>query len=405
MRLVRVSVLVFIAGLLRVAPLLSQDQVSAGSGAPQVAKAVGTIKNIQAGSMTVTSSTGVETAATLSSSTRILRVLPGAKDLKDATPLQPQALQPGDVVRVRGYASADGHSINALEVIVFKQAEVAAKQQHDREDWQKRGIGGPVTSIDPAAGTVTISSGGFGASRKITVHIAGNTILRRYAPGSANIDAAKPAPLSQMKVGDQLNARGTRSADGSEMNADEVVFGTFEYVEGTIKAIDAANGTMTVQDPVRKSAVVVKVSTDSQMKKLPPEVAQRIAMRLKGASREGSGDQRNASGQGPQATGRLRAGSEGQAPRGADGGPGAAGPPDLQRMLNRLPNSTLAELQKDDAVMIVATASPDSGAMIAIKVLAGVDPILRGAPSGSASSLLSSWSLGGAGAEGEAAPQ
>jgi hypothetical protein len=68
-----------------------------------------------------------------------------------------------------------------------------------------------------------------------------------------------------------------------------------------------------------------------------------------------------------------------------------------------LPNSTLADLQKDDAVMIVAAASGDSGPLTAIKVLAGVDVILRAAPNRSASSLLSSWSLSASGGEGDAA--
>jgi hypothetical protein len=72
-------------------------------------------------------------------------------------------------------------------------------------------------------------------------------------------------------------------------------------------------------------------------------------------------------------------------------------------MLSRLPNSTLADLQKGDAVMIVATEGSNADAVTAITLLAGVEPILTAAPNRSASSLLSPWSLGGG--EGEAAPQ
>ena len=54
-------------------------------------------------------------------------------------------------------------------------------------------------------------------------------------------DDAKPAPLDQIKVGDQLRARGTRSADGTELTAEEIVSGTFRNIAGTITAIDAAN--------------------------------------------------------------------------------------------------------------------------------------------------------------------
>ncbi len=397
----------------------AQDKPASSSGSAQVAKAVGTIKSIQADSITVAAESGGEVTAKLMSSTKILRVPPGEKDLKNAIALQAQDLQPGDRVLVRGQASTngDGHRIiiTALAVIVMKQSDVAAKQQHDRDDWQKRGVGGLVTKVDAATGAITISSGGMGANRSIAVHIAKDTILRRYAPDSVKFDDAKPAPVDQIKAGDQLRVRGTRNPDGSEVSAEEVVSGTFRNIAGTIKSIDATNNTMTVQDTIAKSVVVVKASPDSQMKKLPAEMAQRIAMRLKGTAGGGSGDQPgvNGQGQGQGTTGQraaptaggARPGTESQAGRGPGGGPGGNGPPDLQRMLSRLPNSTLADLQKGDAVMIVSTEGGNSDVVTAITLLAGVDAILTAAPSRSASTLLSPWSLGAPGGEGEAAQQ
>jgi len=53
-------------------------------------------------------------------------------------------------------------------------------------------------------------------------------------------------------------------------------------------------------------------------------------------------------------------------------------------------------------VIILATASGDSDALTASKLVAGVEPILT-APGGGASSLLSPWSLGAQGGEGESA--
>jgi Domain of unknown function (DUF5666) len=395
--------------------VLAQGKPAGGSGDAQIAKAVGTIKSIQADSITVAAESGGEgdIIGKLMGSTKILRVPPGEKDLKNATALQPQDLQPGDRVLVRGQASTDGDGhtivITALSVIVMKQADVAARQQHDRDDWQKRGVGGLVTNVDAATGTITISSGGMGANRSIAIHIAKDTILRRYAPGSVKFDDAKPAPVDQIKAGDQLRARGTRNPDGSEVSAEEIVTGSFRNIAGIIKAIDAASNTMTVQDAIGKSAVVVKVSPDSQMKKLPAEMAQRIAMQLKGTAGGGSGDQQGANGQGisgqgatPVAAG-ARPGTESQTARGPGGGPGGNGPPDLQRMLSRLPNSTLADLQKGDAVMIVSTEGGSSDAVTAITLLAGVDAILTAATSQSASTLLSPWSLGAPNGEGEAA--
>ena len=200
----------------------------ASSGAP-VAKAVGTIKSIQADSITVAAESGGDVTANLSDTTKILRVPPGEKDLKNAIALQAKDLQPGDRVLIRGQAVAGGdqHTISALSVIVMKQADVAAKQQNDRDDWQKRGAGGLVTKVDIPTSTVTISSGGTGSSKSIAVHITKDTILRRYAPGSVNFDDAKLAPVDQIKAGDQLRARGTRNPDGSEITAEEIVSGCF----------------------------------------------------------------------------------------------------------------------------------------------------------------------------------
>jgi hypothetical protein len=379
---------------------------------PQVSKTVGAIKSIQTDSITVTAESGGEVTAKLTGLTKILRVPPGEKDLKNATALQLQDLQPGDRVLIRGQASANGDpsaaAITALAVIVMKQADVAVKQQHDRDDWQKRGVGGLVTKMDSASSTITISTGGVGANRNVVVHVDKNTILRRYAPGSVKFDDAKPAPLDGIKPGDQLRARGVRSPDGNDLTAEEVVSGAFRNIAGTIKAIDTAANTITVQDAISKSAVVVKVSSDSQMKKLPAEMAQRIATRLKGT---GGGDQASSNGQsqrpgqGVSASGHSSAAGGSEAQSGTDvqagRGAGGNGPPDLQRMLGRLPNSTLADLQKGDAVMIVSSEAGNADAVTAITLLAGVESILTARPNQSASSLLSPWSLSTGGGEGE----
>jgi co-chaperonin GroES (HSP10) len=385
-----------------------QDKPASNSSAAQVAKAVGTIKTIQPDSITVAGESGGEITAKLSASTKILRVPPGEKDLKNATTLQQQDLQTGDRVLVRGQAvSGDEHTIMALSVIVMKQSDVTAKHQHDLEDWQKRGVDGVVTAVDAATGVISISPGRIGPNKSITIHIAKTTILRRYAPGSVQFDDAKPAPVDQIKVGDQLRALGTRSSDGSEVAAEEVVSGSFRNIAGTIKAIDAASNTMTVQDAISKSSVTVKVAPDSQLQKLPTEMAQRIAMRLKSsAAGATSGDRPGSAVQGQSSQGQSGGSTQSasSSPSGShnQAGPGGNGPPDLQRMLSRVPAIKLADLQKGDAVVILATSGGNSDAVTTIKLLAGVEAILTASPNQGASSLLSPWSLG-AGGEGEAA--
>ena len=370
-------------------------QQAANSPAATGVRTLGTIKSLRADAIVVSADSGAEVTAHLSPETRIMRVAPGQKDLTGATPVRVEDLQVGDRVLVRGVPGADAKDVKAASIIVMKQSEVAAKRDKEREDWQKRGVGGLVTAVDLASGTITISAAGLGApAKKLAIHTAKDTVLRRYAPNSVKFDDARIAPLDQVKVGDQLRARGDRSADGAELSAQEVVSGSFRNIAGTVAGIDAGSGTLTVQDAISKKPVTVKIASDSTVKKLPPEMAQRIAMRLKGGN-GGPG----AGGAGAQGAARPPGGGGWQGPGGGPGGERSGGPPDLQRFISRLPDSTLGDLQKGDAVMVVSTEGADSGAVTAITLLAGVEPILTAAPNGAASAILSPWTLGSSSAE------
>jgi hypothetical protein len=68
-------------------------------------------------------------------------------------------------------------------------------------------------------------------------------------------------------------------------------------------------------------------------------------------------------------------------------------------MLSRIPSVTLAELQKEDAVMVVAMQDTDGTGVMAITLLGGVEPILTASPTGAAA-LFAGWNLGTPGGEG-----
>ena len=260
-----------------------------------VQQAVGTIKAITGRIVTLTTDAGANVFATVSDSTRIVRVEPGQTDLKTAVPLNFEELQTGDRVLVRGGLSADGASLAlATSVIAMKHADVAAKQQQTLEDWQKRGVGGLVSAIDPATGVISVSTVTATGPKTVAIHTTKDTILRRYAPDSVKFDDAKVGTLGEVRAGDQLRARGTRSTDGSELAADEIVSGSFRNISGTIDSVDAANNTVTVTDLVTKKPVVVKITAQSQIRKLSPLVAQGLAQRLKGsaAAQQPSGGER-----------------------------------------------------------------------------------------------------------------
>ncbi len=414
MRLVRRNIrLISAAGLIVVCLCSATARSSPGQSAPQpiaqtsaATRPVGTIKSISGNTITLTTDSGSDVTVQVQDATRLLRIAPGQKDLKDATPILLADVQPGDRILVRGKLADDGKSVLALSVIAMKKADIAEKQSREREEWQKHGFGGLVNSVDAAGGTISVAWPSAGEKKTVTVHLSKDTILRRYALDSVKFDDAKPALLDQIKPGDQLRARGSRSADGAEFTADEIVSGTFRNIAGTISALDASAGAITVLDLVSKKPITVKVTADSQLRKLPAPMAQRIAARLKGTSTEAPSSAPAPNGAGTTSNGDQTTKPAAAPPGGSGSGgmarSGGGGAADLQQAIIRMPAATLGDLQKGDAVMVVATEGGPNGVSTVITLLAGVEPILEASPKSSASTILSPWSLSSGGG-GEAA--
>lgn len=389
-------------------PVLAQAATQQSAQTPAVARPVGTIKSISGNIITLTPDSGSDVTIQVQDATKFVRIAPGQKDLKEATPIQLTDVQPGDRILVRGKLADDGKSVVAASIIAMKKADIADKQSREREEWQKHGTGGLVSSVDTASNTISVALPAVGEKKNVAVHLSKDTILRRYAPDSVKFDDAKPAPVDQIKPGDQLRARGSRSPDGTEFTADEIVSGTFRNIAGTISALDASAGTITVQDLASKKSITVRITSESQLRKLPQPMAQRIAARLKGTPPDASatapapGSTTPAANAGAgQASSTYGPPSGNSAPGGVGGTgrPGGGGTGDLQQMISRMPAATLADLQKGDAVMIVATEGGPNSASTAITLLAGVEPILEASPKSTASTILSPWSLSTGGGE------
>ncbi len=384
-------------------PLGQQNQEAA---APRtVAKRIGAIKAINGTEITLTPDSGPDVKITVQPATQIVRFAPGETNVNNATPIQLQDLQVGDRIRATGWAADDNLPLAVLKIVVMTHSDLEARHQQDLQDWQKRGVGGVVTAVDPAVGTVTISVGSFaGKSRYLVIRRSETTVIRRYAPASVKFDDAKASTLQEIHPGDQVRARGDRNPDGTEVAADEIVSGSFRNVAGTVNSVDASASTLSVQDLLSKKNVLVKVTADSQLRHLPPEMAQRIAMRLKGATAGPAGVSGAATGQGsgqkaapgqtasPAPPGVVAEG--GMGPRGSGMNGRSGGAPDFQQMLSRMPASSLADLHKGDAVMLVSTEGT-AGAGTAITLLSGVEPILQAAPNAGQAMMLAPWSLGG----------
>jgi hypothetical protein len=365
----------------------------AQAGAPDAAavvKQVGSIRKITGSVLSLATDQGAELGVKVQPGARLLRLAPGQTDLKGAITIQLNDLQAGDRVLVRGKLDPDGVSLDASAVLVMKQQDIAQRKQQEMQDWQRRSVGGLVKQLDSQAGTVTISVSGAGGSKTVVVSTTPETTYKRYAPDSVKWEDATTSKLDDVHPGDQLRAKGSKNEDGTQLAAEEIVTGTFRNIAGVVTAIDAAQGTLTVEDLATKKPVTVRITADSQMKKLPTQLAQGLAMRLKGVTPPEA--------TAPSATGEQSAGAD--SPRSPAASPAAgarARGGDLNQMLGRLPAATLGDLQKGQAVMIVSTMGSPGQPPAAVTLLGGVEAILTASPTGRGTeSLLTPWSLASA---------
>jgi len=379
--------------LLVAAPLVAPSAFTQGAATPAPSKFVGTITDIGGNTLTVKTDGDGDRKVEVPATAVLKRIAPGQKDLSTADAIQFTDLAVGDRVLVKLDPGSPASTPQALQIVAVKQADVALKQQKDREDWQRQGVGGLVKSVDSAAGVIVLTSGSGATAKTITVHTTKATMLKRYAPASVRYDAALPAPIDAIHAGDQLRARGAKNTDGTEIAAEEVISGTFRNISGAISSVDAASSTLAVKDLATKKQVTIHFTSDAQMRRLPDMMARMLAARLQGAASGQSGNAQPAAG----ATGSAQRSGSGQ--WGGQGGGQGRGDP--QQMLNSAPAIQLADLKKGDAVMLVSTDGASE--VTAITLLAGVEPLLE-APAAS-QSLLNNWSMNSGSGAAEAAAQ
>ncbi|MGA7157434.1 MAG: hypothetical protein WBY53_11325 [Acidobacteriaceae bacterium] len=340
----------------------------------------GTVKATSATGLTLTTKAGQDVAVTVPDTVKVQVVPPGSKDLSSATEGTLGDVAVGDRVLVMGSAG-DGGAVMATRVILMKAGAIAATHAAEEQAWQQGG-GGIVKSVDAAAGKIEIASG----LKMETVVVTPQTVIRKYSGDSVRFADAKMSSIGEIHKGDQLRVRGTKSADGSTITADAIVTGTFHHYSGLITAVDASAGTVTLKDLVTKKMVTVAVNSSSDVRRLPPMLAERVAMRMRGAAGGHAGEH----GGGMPAGGSAEDGASREGRAGMD----------LSQMLSRLPTDTLSGLKVGDAVLIVATSpTSDAETPMAVTLLTGVDPILRASPNAQ-SMTLSPWSLGGGGEAG-----
>jgi hypothetical protein len=244
------------------------------------------------------------------------------------------------------------------------------------------------------AGTKEITINTHGRDAKTVVIDASSASgFRRYAADSVRFADTKPSSLTDLQTGDTIRALGDKNEDGTRFKAEELVSGSFQTIAAMVVSADPATGEVRVTDLQTKKPVIVKTNPSSMLRRLDERTAGMLARRMRGdAGGPGGG---GASPEAPGGPGGERA--EGRGPggpggRGFGGGAGAGGG-DLQQVLDRSPQLTLAELKKGDALIISSSKAADGSAITAMSLVAGVEPFLAAAPRTAGQVNLGSWNI------------
>jgi hypothetical protein len=332
----------------------------------------------------------------LGDNTSFLRVAPGEKDLKKATKIAFADVMVGD----RALALEKDSTVPARAVVIMTKSDLAQKHEQDREAWQKRGITGVVSALNAENKEVTITTRGRD-SKTVTIDASAAT-FRRYAPDSVRFADAKPSSFTDLQPGDTVRALGDKNEDGTHLKAEELVSGSFETIAGTVDSVDAATGEVHITNLQTKKPLVVRTNQNSLLRRLDPQMAAVLARRLRPDASSGAGTagpgggNRPPAGENPAAPGGPgEAGGPGQARGGFGGagrGPGGAGG-DLQQILERMPQLSLSDLKKGDAVIVSSSKDAGDSAITAFAFVAGVEPFLAAAPRSAGQVNLGSWNL------------
>ena len=389
----------------------------------QAARATGDITQVQPGQLIVHTEKG-DVRVELPDGVKLVRVPPGAKDLKSAVPIAVTDISPGDRAVVLGRPGGDPQSIQAVRVVVMSKSDLTSYHQAEVREWQTRGLEGMVKSVDPATNEITISVPNRpptpgNLTHPVVVTTTPQTVVLHYAPNSVQFADAQPSSIPAIKVGDQLRALGTKSEDGSHYAAEKMVFGTFHNIGATVLTVDTQANTLTVKNLSTGKPVVVHADADCKIHELPPFVATMIARLNSGAPAGGPGG--GAAPAGGQGGGSPPGGAGGAAGRpawgqgsgqGDSGGPGAGGGgmrggmSNLSQALEHMPSVALGDLKKGEPVVIFSTEGTSPSEVTAIYILTGVEPILAAQPKGGGEMNLGTWnlSLGGGAGGGEGGP-
>jgi hypothetical protein len=326
----------------------AQNVPQGPAGSPTQDRVIGDVKNIDLpnNKLVVRADAGNMVTILFNEKTVCLATMPGESNLDRAQKKSVTEIQMGDRVYARGSLSDDKKSINARQLVMIPKAEIARKQEREREEWVRRGISGVVVSVNPQSKEFTVQTRGPEGDKPITITAGESSHFRRYAPGSVKFADAKASSLGELKVGDQVRALGERSHDSKRLVAEEIVSGAFRTVGGTVAEVNPQKREVKIILLNTKQELIVGIARDTMIRRITGQLATAIA--------------------------------QGGAPNSPEHGDAKkpAPPIDLQSLLEKVPPMPPQEIRPGDVVIVSATQGNDPSRVTAIAYLTGLDVLL-----------------------------
>jgi hypothetical protein len=304
---------------------------------------------------------GEPVALKVTADTIAQKVAPGVTDLKKAESIKVTDVALGD----RVLATPESGTTNLRRIIVMSATDISKKNEADRLDWTRRGVTGVVAA--KSGNDVTLKIRTLGGESQAVVTVTDKTSFKRYAPDSVKFAEARNSKLAEISVGDQVRARGVKSEDGLKVTAEDVVFGTFVTKAGAITQVNPETREITVKDLANNKSLTIRITGDSQIKKMPDMAG------MMGGMGRGGMPPGGMPGGGPPAAGGPPAGMARGGMPGMGGGRGM----DINTMLERMPLSKLEDLKAGEIIVVSSTKGAKSDQVTAIMMLANANSILQ----------------------------
>jgi hypothetical protein len=280
---------------------------------------------------------GEAMAVKVSTATIAQRIKPGERDLKNAEVIAASDVAVGDRVLV---TLAPG-TADLRRIVIMSATEITKRDEADRLDWIKRGVSGIVR--ERKGDTIALGVRGLAGETRLAVKVSAKTSFRRYGPDTVRFSDARNSSIDEVKVGDQVRARGENSGAGLELVAEQIVFGTFQTHVGSVVSVDLAGRRLEVKEQGSAKTLFVNLSPQTQIKGMPDFD--------------------------PMMGGRP---DRGGSPPGPPGGS-----PDVAKMVEQMPGSSLDVVKPGQTVIVSSTKGVRPDELTAITMVVNADMLIR----------------------------